>query len=216
MFKGLFALAAAMVATQAGAVSYLGQVEGVVTSRFDTYFTRADASATIAVGDRILATFSYDNGNAGNGTVPVGQSMLRSLSQVATHLVTFRIGNHLWTSRGDFLGAQNPTIADWGSDPLRDYYSTMDDAPGAGDLHVEGYAFEIGEFGYDLYEGYGYRGVFDPASIRLSLGDTATVGNAAAPVPEKATWVMMILGFGMLGGGLRVRRHLKVARPSLG
>jgi hypothetical protein len=37
-------------------------------------------------------------------------------------------------------------------------------------------------------------------------GVTGTVGGGG-PVPEPATWAMMILGFGMIGVGLRMRRR---------
>ncbi|MBU1376557.1 MAG: PEPxxWA-CTERM sorting domain-containing protein [Alphaproteobacteria bacterium] len=38
--------------------------------------------------------------------------------------------------------------------------------------------------------------------------DNHTVGYAAAPVPEPTTWIMMIVGFGGVGGMLRARRRL--------
>jgi hypothetical protein len=85
----------------------------------------------------------------------------------------------------------------------------MDDAPGAGDLAVRGYAFEIGEFGYDLYQGWGYAGAFDLASLRIWTEGELIVGNIAseaAPVPEPAAWALMIAGFGLAGAALRRRR----------
>lgn len=39
------------------------------------------------------------------------------------------------------------------------------------------------------------------------------IGVAAAPVPEPASWAMMIIGFGAIGGTLRSRRHLKDCTP---
>lgn len=38
--------------------------------------------------------------------------------------------------------------------------------------------------------------------------DNAQFGNLAAAVPEPATWAMMIVGFGFIGGSLRSRRTL--------
>lgn len=42
--------------------------------------------------------------------------------------------------------------------------------------------------------------------------DNLRFGSAVAAVPEPATWGLMILGFGMVGTGLRQRRTLAVAR----
>lgn len=38
-----------------------------------------------------------------------------------------------------------------------------------------------------------------------------TTSNAAAAVPEPATWAMMVAGFGLVGGALRGRRRTKVS-----
>lgn len=40
----------------------------------------------------------------------------------------------------------------------------------------------------------------------LSSAQVARIVNFAAPVPEPKTWAMMLLGFGMVGAGLRRRR----------
>lgn len=39
---------------------------------------------------------------------------------------------------------------------------------------------------------------------------TLNIGQAVAPVPEASTWAMMVLGFGVLGAGMR-RRSTKVS-----
>lgn len=49
----------------------------------------------------------------------------------------------------------------------------------------------------------GYRG-FDSAAVSV-------FGNAAAGVPEPATWALMILGFGAVGGSMRYRRNSTAA-----
>ncbi len=51
----------------------------------------------------------------------------------------------------------------------------------------------------------------------LTGGDTVTLDNvvlagpAVGAVPEPATWAMLILGFGVVGGTLRRRRHVRVS-----
>ena len=89
----------------------------------------------------------------------------------------------------------------------------LDDAPGGGDLHVDGYTFEIGEFGYDLYTGPGFKGVFDPSTLeayrdgfRLASPYGQSEHFAVLPVPEAASWAMMIAGFGLAGAAIRRRR----------
>jgi hypothetical protein len=126
-------------------------------------------------------------------------------------LATFKIGDFTWTSRGDFLGEAAPRHIQDPYDPLNGYHSKMDDAKGAGDLKIAGYSFEIGEFGYDLYEGPGFAGVFDKATLRLSMNGQQLAAPAreefaaAIPVPEPATWAMMLAGFAAVGVGMRRR-----------
>lgn len=66
------------------------------------------------------------------------------------------------------------------------------------------------------------RAIFDSGFIKLFMDDTSYTGEASAgfvdyvqvydtatitaPVPEPATWAMMIAGFGLVGGAMRYRR----------
>ena len=54
---------------------------------------------------------------------------------------------------------------------------------------------------------------FGGATVNVNAGSTGlltAVQPAVAPVPEPATWAMMMLGFGMVGFGLRANRKGKV------
>lgn len=42
--------------------------------------------------------------------------------------------------------------------------------------------------------------------------DNLVVNAAAGAVPEPATWALLILGFGMVGGALRAKRSVRAAR----
>jgi hypothetical protein len=57
------------------------------------------------------------------------------------------------------------------------------------------------------------NGAAGAANLRItSSGNTGAVGFVLTAVPEASTWAMMIIGFGMVGYGLRMRRrHAMVA-----
>lgn len=209
MRKTILALALLGSSASAGAATIFGEISGTVTSSFSTVFTAPDAKPQFKIGDTITARFSFVQAAPSGGSLAaVAGSFLASK---ITDQISFELGGHRWTSRGDFLLGLAPLAFGPASDPLRDFYITTDDAPGAGDLRVEGYAFEIGEFGYELYQGLGYAGTFDGGTLRL-LGDgDQMVGESApvnvSPVPEPASWAMMIGGFGLLGGTMRVGRR---------
>lgn len=212
MRKGVFAIGLVMAATSANAATYFARIDGVVTSKFETPFTLPGAASPISVGDRMTAVFSYSDSMAGGPGSNVGRSLMQSLAHVSTSLATFTIGDFTWTSRGDFLGVENPLLNRPGTDPLDGYYSTMDDAKGGGDLDIANYTFEIGEFGYDLYQGYGYRGVFDRASLAMGTGAQRPQTFQTNAVPESATWMLMITGFAIAGAGLRSRQRGWITR----
>ncbi len=200
----------------AQAVTYVGELKGTVTSQFSTYFTTAGAKADIKVGDVITASFSFVANDAST-TGPLGMMMGHSLAAMMTNQASFELAGHRWTSRGDFLAGLVTPQFGTPDDPFAPLFLTMDDAPGAGDLAVTGYSFEIGEFGYDLYQGHGYAGMFDRSSLKLWADGVLITGGAdkavieRAPVPEPASWALMIAGFGLAGAALRHRRRPSVS-----
>ena len=213
MRKTILALALLGSGMSAQAATIVGEIRGVVTSSFATPFTRDGATTDIKVGDTITARFSYvEKPQAASAGFAAGNL----LASMITDQISFELAGHRWTSRGDFLDGMVPLAFGPASDPLRDFYLTTDDAPGAGDLQVDGYAFEIGEFGYGLYQGIGHAGRFDLATLKLSgAGENhlqPQPSDAVTGVPEPASWAMMIAGFGLLGAALRgARRKLAPA-----
>lgn len=49
-------------------------------------------------------------------------------------------------------------------------------------------------------------GIFGLGSKGAKVGATFTMLEAAAPVPEPASWAMLIAGFGLVGGAMRARK----------
>jgi hypothetical protein len=207
MRKVMLAVLLSGGSVSAQAAVYVGQIQGTVTSRFATEFTTESAAADIAVGDTITADFTYVAGEGESGSL--SEAMGWSLASAMTDQVSFELAGHRWTSRGAFLSGLVPLSFGPAHDPFQSLYLTTDDAPGAGDLHVQGYGFEIGEFGYDLYQGWGYAGSFDLASLMVWQDGELIISPTPAstvPLPEPATWALMIAGFGMAGAALRRRR----------
>ncbi|KQT35179.1 hypothetical protein ASG29_03445 [Sphingomonas sp. Leaf412] len=75
-------------------------------------------------------------------------------------------------------------------------------------------------FGAQLYTGSEAAPTMLSGSFTLTAGRaggqryTLRVVDAAAAVPEPATWLMMIAGFGLVGGMLRTRYRVTVRRPA--
>lgn len=192
------------IAHQATAATYFATIDGMVDSTFTTIFTSAAVASPIKVGDKITATLSWNTG------ANVAEMLARGFGAMGANLATFKLGDNTWTSGGDFWGEAAPRVIADAADPLAGYQSIMDDAAGAGDLKITDYAFEIGEFGYDLYEGPGFAGMFDKATLRLTVDGEQAIAPprdefAAAPVPEPATWAMMLAGFAAVGVSVRRR-----------
>ena len=215
MFRGVIAAALlAGTAFPASAMTYVAQVQGVVTSQFDTGFTAPGATSPIKIGDTITATFTYMK------VETVAEALAAQFGAMGPKKVTYHMGDYTWTSAGDFGASLEPVSFEANRDPVAGYYSTMDDAPGAGDLHVDGYAFQIGEFGYGLYSGPGFNGKFDAKTLAVWVNGSQVVfptasrpsfetAVAPAPVPEPMSWALMIGGFGMAGAALRIRKPVR-------
>ncbi len=213
MRKAVLAALLLGVSGSAQAVTYVGELQGTVSSRFATIFTAAGAAEDIKVGDTITARFTYVKSEAAMGG-PLSWMLGQSLAQMMTNEASFELAGHRWSSRGDFLAGLVTPQFGTPEDPFAPLSLTMDDAPGAGDLAVNGYAFEIGEFGYDLYRGYGYAGLFDKNSLKLWADGVQVIGQSEpsmappsnAVVPEPAAWALMIAGFGLAGTAIRRKR----------
>lgn len=190
----------ATAAAPAAAATMLATITGRVTEQFDTIFTAPGATSPIRVGDTITATFRYQDSES------VSTALAGRFGMFGVNKAVFTLAGFTWTSDGDQLDGAAPPIFTAGGDPLVDYFSIMDDAKGGGDLWVRSYAFEIGEFGYDVYEGPGFRGTFDRESLNVvQEGERFAQRAALSPVPELQLWAQMIIGFTLIGAAIRQR-----------
>lgn len=196
----IIGLAVALAASNAAsAATFFATITGRVTEQFATPFTAPDATSPIQVGDTITATFRYQASDS------VSTALAGRYGMFGMNKAVFTLGGFTWSSDGDMLDGAAPPVFTAGSDPLVDYVSIMDDAPGGGDLWVRRYEFEIGEFGYDLYEGPGFRGVFDRDSLVTAPDGAPEALAAISPVPELTMWAQMIAGFAVVGTAFRQR-----------
>jgi hypothetical protein len=76
-----------------------------------------------------------------------------------------------------------------------------------GPAPAPGAVFTSGETGRVTYDTNGVNTI--TSAVFTSSIDAFEIDSLAAAVPEPATWGMMILGFGLIGGQLRSRRRTK-------
>lgn len=189
---------ALMASSSANAATWIASLTGQVTEQFATIFTAPGATSPIKVGDTITATFRYTDGHS------VSESLSTRFAMYGVNAATFTVAGLSWSSKDDFLADLAPPHFIAGADPLSDYFSTMSSQQGGGDLRLRRYAFEIREFGYGTpYTGPGFRGTFDPASLKTV--DEASVASLAA-VPEATVWAQLIAGFAIVGTAIRQRQ----------
>lgn len=195
----LAGLAVALMASgSANAATWIASLTGQVTEQFATVFTTPGATSPIKVGDTITATFRYTDGQS------VSESLSGRFAMFGANQATFSVAGLSWSSSDDFLGDLAPPQFTAGSDPLGSYYSTMSSRQGGGDLYIRQYSFTIAEFGYGpLYAGPGFRGTFDPASLKTV--DEPSLASLAA-VPEATVWAQLIAGFAIVGTAIRQRQ----------
>jgi hypothetical protein len=70
----------------------------------------------------------------------------------------------------------------------------------------------VGNGGYPDpgYDGWLYFTNTTGAVVRITTGEEVVPRDPSAPVPEPASWAMMICGFGMTGGVMRARRKSRI------
>jgi hypothetical protein len=88
-------------------------------------------------------------------------------------------------------------------------------------LNVRGGLHSFAINGTNIFQGVAYRGSANPREI--FFGDGTGFANAdvnirsfvfevSGAIPEPASWMTMIMGFGMVGGAMRSRQHRRFVR----
>ena len=112
-----------------------------------------------------------------------------------------------------FTTGQRPFYGSPGGDVTynADYSFYTSGAGGAFDDGTADHAY----FGAQLFTGTTAAPVFTPGTYNLYYGSTTgtpdavlTISGPAGPVPEAASWAMMLLGLGMVGGVMRHRARV--------
>ncbi|WP_293902739.1 PEPxxWA-CTERM sorting domain-containing protein [Phenylobacterium sp.] len=195
-----------------GTVSSTGtNLQGVLFTALNTTFTY-DPTASGAITSLDFALERYANPFVGATQSNVGSYSLRLLAEQAGTLyqATFVFGPFN-VPGGDWHALSQTGI-------LASNFFVLDGSNFAGSGAVGGLDYSGGAitFGFAMRGGGLFNVDGSPftgsATNDLRADNFAlTVNSASAAVPEPATWAMMILGLGGVGGTLRARRR----RPAL-
>lgn len=215
IIQKLVALSAATIgsvliaATPASAVTLIYSVSDYTGGGHGLWTNRLDSGANRFYSFQPGALFTIDT-TAGTGTF-VGTA-INPVSEIAT--INLSLGGFLETTDGTAFqykreggAAYNPLT----DTPDIDFFSTM-----TGTMTIDGTAYAIDNppfVGNHLFQ----YGTGANAKRANDFGGSSWVQLDGVPhhvdlnfnltaVPEPATWAMMILGFGMVGGALRTRR----------
>lgn len=191
------------IATAAQATPSLDQVNIITPGRVLAYYQLPGAWQTFTPGltgllSNIYLQASYLNaGEALNiyaGGISPSSPLPRQLVGTGTYIGTDFVGLAAFTTTAYVTAGLTYTFETTFRDPAGDFTGIV-------------------VLGGDTYEG-GFFGGGGPGidSGFITYVDTARQApGPLAPVPEPATWAMMLLGVGAIGGAMRRRRALRFA-----
>ncbi|MBY0583571.1 MAG: PEPxxWA-CTERM sorting domain-containing protein [Sphingomonas sp.] len=166
--------------------------------------------ATAASATTFVYSFSADNGAAGAfGTLEATDNGNGSFTATSGTITTFGT-----IAMGSGTLIPNPNAPAPSTTPtMNGFFIIYDDLlfPGQNPLvNINGLAFNINGTNINIYSpnGPSSYAVFDNGSTAVTPGNFSL--SQVAAVPEPATWAMMIVGFGMIGAGIRSRKRQTV------
>jgi hypothetical protein len=167
----------------------------------------ATMSMPVAAAEVLNVTMEFASGAAFTGSVTFADDF-SSYSAVDGELVGYQNGvytgigstpiNWVWDSSNRSTGQNN--FSNWlmGPGPQSYYDTYIQLAYNYADPANLTFTSGVSEGGTDNF--INYRDAFVSGSF----------SSVEAAVPEPATWAMMLIGFGFVGGAMRSRRHRKV------
>ncbi|KQS01519.1 hypothetical protein ASG11_17855 [Sphingomonas sp. Leaf357] len=186
------AIAVSFISTAASAVDFVSYAASGTGYRVATNSLYGE----IAPRELFSFTFSFALPAGGTGFTPLFPYQTYSFGSPSSGVINF---SQLVIS-GSFSSVLNGTINYNDADQLNGFPTALanNDATGS-------FSFRAGD---PFSNRYGLMfGQFDSFQITGS-GDLMTpVILATSPLPETATWAMMIAGFGMMGAAMRTRRR---------
>lgn len=221
------AMFAALAAS--GPAAALTTIVTVSTSATATPFTTVLSLAQFDVAGQVLESFTIDllvrlTGSAGvenltgsaKGPYNIDLSVATTLTRAGVSLLanatspTQTIASLARYDRvSDFAGTSGSTITGFSGSGSASQLITADLAPYTGSGTV---AFTVDGTGTSTITGSGLGTflslvqTFVDATVTLTYVSRDFVPPPPSEVPEPASWLMMIAGFGAIGGGLRRRR----------
>lgn len=183
----------------------------------------ADVFSDLAAWQAAVGSYDRDTdygdelGNLSNLTLDdgteIGFGTPLSIRQVGSSWSTWSggyTGQVLWTQGAQSLSATLSPLAGFGffiqTNPFGLYEFTLDLSDGSS---VSASYDGNGGAGFLGFAGAGVTGFTVSSAADFAIGDFYTAGSTGA-VPEPATWLLMMLGFGLVGGALRSQRRQKL------
>ncbi len=221
----LAGIVAVALATPAAAVEMIATYKGTVRSSNDGLKLFGDAESLI--GYEYTATYSYDTDKI---IQPAGESD-SSIFKVGPMTWSFLVNDVTLAGSSSLLIGyidRAPASGIPGTTPTYDrvyHQSAFADVSGVGTLFytdVESYTRSIADgldFGQtisytpdvgDRTDGQFLVGGYGDGGTQLAMNVTSVDIRPVAitsPVPEPASWMLMLTGFGAMGGVLRIRRR---------
>ena len=212
---GLSALAVAGLSTSQAAVfnlSLTGQVANFVESQFDSGGTHVDEFDLALSGLDPSNAITVSQGDEIDSTVTLDSTYTIAASQLQTNLLHFLFGSN-FPAEPTEVGSGTFTFYDGVTPVLTLNFGSS--TFGA----LVGFAFTLppnnGAFTFDSFtDDYTITNLATPATLDSSEFTYQLLSTAV--VPEPATWVMMLIGFGGLGALVGMAKRRSVAATLAG
>lgn len=191
-------LAGVLATTQAHALTYVGQFKGSVTEQLDTSFD----DPVLQVGDELRVFFEFDDDSIfppSGWTEPLAH--LTSLIVSGPEILVWSKGDDILD--GPWVDFKNGKVTGFYTDLIK---ADVGWSPGLISMGTDSQIYDASGIYGNTRKTPGFTIMWDFAN------SSVLPQSAAAPVPEPAEWMLMLVGF--LGIGTIMRRQGKLRRNS--